>query len=107
MPDKLIIVDAVKSGGEPGAIYRFCPEDISSDDRALTSLHQMSLLENLWLMERFGRKPEEIVIIGIEPEDMGLGLELSPGLQRMMPRIIEVVLRELEVGNTRNPEKGE
>ena len=92
--DKLIVVDAVKAGGEPGAIYRFRPEDISLNNDVLTSLHQISLLENLWLTERFGQKPGEVVIIGVEPEDMSSGLELSTKLQQRIPRIIKVVLEE-------------
>jgi hydrogenase maturation protease len=105
--DKLIVVDAVQSGGEPGAIYRFCPEDVSLDDEILTSLHQISLLENLWLMERFRRKPKDVVIIGIEPEDMNSGLELSSKLQQRIPQIIKVVLEEIDLDHPDKPEKGE
>ena len=105
--DKLIIVDAVLGGDKPGTIYRFRPEDISLDDRILTSLHQISLLENLWLTERFGQKPEEIVIIGVEPEDMSWGLELSAKLQKRIPRIIKVALEEVVSDYPDNSEKGD
>ncbi len=105
--DKLIVVDAVQAGGEPGAIYRFRPEDIKTDDRVLTSLHQVSLLENLWMMERFGQKSEDVVIIGIEPKDMNWGLELSPKLQQRIPQIIKVVLEEVGLKHPDKPEKGE
>ena len=105
--DKLIVIDAVQARGEPGAIYRFRLEDVKLDDRILTSLHQISLLENLWLMERFSQKPKDVVIIGIEPEDMNLGLELSTKLQQQISRIIEVVLDEVELNHSDKPEKGE
>ena len=96
--DKLIVVDAVQAGGEPGAVYRFHREDIEVDDRLFTSLHQLSLLDNLWLMEKFGQKPKEVVIIGIEPEDMDCGLELSATLQERIPQIIDVVMNEIHSG---------
>ncbi len=99
--DKLIVVDAVRAGNEPGVIYRFRPEDIEQGGKVLTSLHQMSLLENLWLMERFSQKPGEVIIIGVEPEDMSLGLELSERLQERLPRIIEIVLEEIGITHTR------
>lgn len=105
--DKLIVVDAVQGGSKPGTIYRFRPEDIRLDNGMLTSLHQMSLLENLWLTERFGQKPKEVVIIGIEPEDMNLGLELSAKLQQRIPRILKVVLEEIGLKHPDKPEKGE
>jgi len=104
--DKLIVVDAVRTGGEPGEIYRFRPEDIKLGNRVLTSLHQISLLENLWLMERFSQKPGDVVIIGVEPEDMNWGLELSAKLQQRIPQIIRVVLEEAGSEYPRS-EKGE
>ncbi len=105
--DKLIVVDAVKARGEPGAIYRFHLKDIKVDDKMLTSLHQISLLENLRLMEEFGQKPKDVVIIGIEPEDMNWGLELSPNLQQRIPQIIKVVLEEIGLEHPAKPVKGE
>ena len=105
--DKLIIVDAVRGGGEIGEIYRFHPEDIELDSEVLTSLHQVSLLENLWLMERFGEIPKDIVIIGIEPKDTNWGLELSAELQQQLPQIVKVVLKEAGLEHPDKVEKGE
>jgi hydrogenase maturation protease len=105
--DRLIVVDAVKTGGEPGAIYRFRPEDVETEGEVLTSLHQISLLENLWLMDKFSRRPKDVVIIGVEPEDMNWGLELSPRLQERVPQIIRTVLKEVSPDYPDRPEKGE
>ena len=105
--DKLIVVDAVQTGGEAGAIYRFHPEDIDLDEVTITSLHQISLLENLWLLERFGDGPKDVVIIGVEPEDISLGLELSGKLQQRIPQIVTTVIEEINSTNPGKPEKGE
>lgn len=93
--DKLVIVDAVKGGCEPGAIYRFTPEHIVNEKGIVTSIHQMGILENLSLMELTGRKPGETVIIGVEPFELGPGLELSHELNELVPKIIETVLGEI------------
>ena len=42
-----------------------------------------------------GAKPEEIVFIGIEPENMNEGLELSDFIAKRIPAIIDLVLKEL------------
>ena len=105
--DKLVVVDAVKGGSEPGAIYRFRPKDIRLENGIPTSLHQINLLENLWLMERFSHKPDDVVIIGIEPENMDWGLELSATLQKQIPRITQVVMEEVRTESPDKPEKGE
>jgi hydrogenase maturation protease len=95
--DRTIIVDAAKAGGEPGAIYRFKPEDLVSEKRTLASAHEMGIIENLKLMGLSGNEPSEVVIIGIEPEDTGWGTELSPVLEKRLKTIVKVVLREIDV----------
>jgi len=93
--DKLIIIDAVRGGCEPGTIYRFTPQQIVADRGLITSVHQMGILENLSLIELVGSKPGETIIIGVEPKELEPGLELSPELQKGMPKIIQTVLEEI------------
>jgi hydrogenase maturation protease len=100
--DKLVIVDAAKGGGMPGQIYRFHLEDISLEQKPLLSLHDMSLLDSLVLM-KIWHDAGEAVIIGVEPKELGWGLELSPEVEEKMPQIIDAVLSEV---NNTNP-KGE
>ena len=96
--DKMIIIDAAKAGGEPGAVYRFQPEDLAGGKGTLTSAHEMGVVENLKLMALTGNEPREIVIIGIEPKAIDWGTELSPELQAKLPEIVKVVLREIGLG---------
>ena len=100
--DKLIIVDAVKGGGVPGQIYRFRPEDVTLEQKPLLSLHDMSFVDDLKLM-RLWHNIGEAVIIGIEPRDIGWGLELSAELREKMPQIVDTILKEL---NNTNSEGG-
>jgi hydrogenase maturation protease len=92
--DKLVIVDAVRGGGTPGQIYRFHPEDMTLEQKPLLSLHDMSLVDSLKLMQLW-HNIDEAVIIGVEPKEINWGLELSPELQEKMPQIIETILAEL------------
>jgi hydrogenase maturation protease len=92
--DKLIIVDAVKGGGTPGQIYRFHLENITLEQKPFLSLHDMGLVDNLMLM-KLRHSMAETVIIGVEPREIGWGLELSPELQKKMPQIIDAILAEL------------
>ena len=93
--DRLIVVDAVNGGGEPGTIYRFRPNDIELEGEGILSMHQIGLLEDLEMMECTGDRPKETVIIGVEPKEMGLGLELSLELEQKIPQIIKLVLEEI------------
>jgi len=93
--DKLIVVDAVKGGGIPGQVYRFHLEDIALEEKPFLSLHDISLVDSLLLMRRL-YNIGKITIIGIEPKEIEWGLELSPELQEKLPRIVEIILAELD-----------
>jgi hydrogenase maturation protease len=95
--DKLIIIDAAKAGGKPGTIYRFQPQDLAAEKGNLVSTHELGVEQNLKLMALMRSEPSEIVIIGVEPKEIGWGTELSPELQPAIPKIVEVVLKEIDV----------
>jgi hydrogenase maturation protease len=60
-----------------------------------TSVHQVGILEVIHLSELVGRTPET-TIIGVEPKSLAMGLELSPEVAEKLPKVIEVVLEEVE-----------
>jgi hydrogenase maturation protease len=93
--DKLIIIDAARAGGEPGAIYRFRPEDLAAEKGVLTSAHELGVVQNLSLMSLLGNQPAETIIIGIEPKEIEAGLELSAELRQKLPDIVKIVLKEI------------
>ncbi|MFP3879816.1 MAG: HyaD/HybD family hydrogenase maturation endopeptidase [Dehalococcoidia bacterium] len=94
--DKLIIIDAAKAGGQPGTIHRFRPQDLSTDNMGAISAHELGIEQNLTLMAMEGKKPSEVVIIGIEPKEIDWGTDLSPELQSAIPEIVEVLLKEID-----------
>ena len=94
--DKLIIVDAVKTGDRPGTIYRFSSEDIDLDSTLPISIHDMGVLDSLRTMALFNRQPKSTVVIGIEPRTIDFGLELSPEIEDKLPGMIELILKEIE-----------
>lgn len=95
---KVIIIDAVQGGEEPGTLYRFTPEDIRANRPVSTSLHQVGLLETLSTLELSGNPPQDITIFGIEPENIDWSLELSPEIAAVIPRVIELVLDDIRTG---------
>ncbi len=99
--DKLVIIDAVKGGNEPGTIYRFHPQDVPLEAPQALSAHDLGVEQSLKLMALAGSQPREVVIIGVEPAEIDWGTELSAGLQNKMPEIVNIVLRE--IGAAREP----
>jgi hydrogenase maturation protease len=94
--DRLIVVDAVKGDALPGTVYRFDIEDVRSCPSGFkTSVHQIGILEVIDLSGLIGKTPRT-TIIGIEPKSLAMSLELSPEIKAQVPKIIELILEELE-----------
>ena len=90
---KLIAIDAMKAGGAPGTIYKCRPEDLLPEEKGPISLHEIGLLESLNMAQKMGMKIDT-VIIGVEPEILDWGMELTEAVKNKIPLIIEAVLKE-------------
>ena len=94
---KLVLIDAAEMDLEPGAVVRFAPEDVRFQSRDLKfSTHDVTLPEVLTLARALNRCPSEVVIIGIQPKEISWGTELTPELRAAVPRVVELVLKEIE-----------
>jgi len=94
--DRLIVIDAVRGGEEPGSIYRFDINEIKNVPTGFkTSVHQVGILEVINLSELIGKTPHATVI-GVEPKSLEMSMELSPEVKAKVPRVIELVLDELK-----------
>jgi len=89
--EKVVIVDAVQGGEEPGSIYRIPGEALAGDHRGGMSCHDIGIGEVLGLKWRGG---PEVVVIGVEPAEIEWRLELSPPIQARLDRILDVVVEE-------------
>jgi hydrogenase maturation protease len=93
--EKIIIIDAVNGGDRPGTIYRLRRKDIEMrENRCLSSLHDIDLPHVLHMADLMGEHIDP-VIIGVEPKDMSVGLELSPEIEAQIPKVIDLVLKEI------------
>jgi hydrogenase maturation protease len=94
--ERVIIIDAVQGGEEPGTVYRLTRKDIDmGKTRLLSSLHEIDLPYVLNVAALMGKHIEP-VIIGVEPKDISVGLELSPEIEAKIPEVIEMVMKEID-----------
>jgi len=94
--DRMILIDAVKGGGQPGSIYRFEIEDCPPyPDLFKTSVHQISILEVINLSSLIGSTPHT-TIIGVEPACLEMGMQLSPHVEAKIPKVIQMIQAEVE-----------
>jgi len=94
--DFLIIVDAVNAKAEPGALFRFHPDDIQVfPEKYEVSFHQIGIVEVLTMANVLGKAPQTL-IFGVQPKSLAWGMDISPEIEALFPRLAEFVLREID-----------
>lgn len=92
---RVIVIDAVRANGKPGTVLRLTDADLAGSAAAAVSLHEVGLLEAILMARQLGCPPREIVIFGVIPKDMGPGLDLTPEVAAVVPKVADLVLAEL------------
>jgi hydrogenase maturation protease len=90
----ILIIDAVKTGSQPGAIVRI--ENPPAFFQKKISPHQIGLADVLGLAAITDNLPRNITLFGIEPKQLSTGLDLSPEVARNLSRLVDMVVAELK-----------
>lgn len=97
--DAAIVVDTVRGHGgadPPGTIRLYRRDEVMAlPDSPRTSPHDPDLRQALLTAGPAGRAPAEVLLIGVEPERMELGTELSRPVRESLPLVESVVVAEL------------
>ena len=94
--NKLLVIDAISGDKSPGTIYKFKNEEIPLNIMEKISLHEVNFADILNLAQLRGSYPEEIVIIGIEPETLEMQATLSETVRRKIPLLLSEVINQLK-----------
>jgi len=104
--DHVIVCDAIRSDAQPGSVQRIDGDRLAGFFATRISPHQLGLSEVLANLELLGERPKRLTIIGVVPEALGLGTELSAAGRRGMEQSIDFILEDLAalgVRPTREP----
>lgn len=92
--ERIVAIDAMQAGGAPGTVYLIAPEDVAADAQQL-SIHQLNLIGALRFLPE-GKRAKRIRIIGVEPERIEFGMELSATVSAALPQVEAAVLNMLD-----------
>lgn len=93
--DLLLILDAVRSGKAPGSVVKLAGEEVPKFFTQKLSPHQVGIADVLATLAMADESPKETVVIGVEPADLGMGMELSPAVAAAVPQVLDHVTGEL------------
>ena len=94
--EKNVVVDAARMGLEPGAAVGFRPHEvrlkINSDH---LPMHGFGLAEAFDLAAQLDKMPDDVLIVGVEPERVEINQGLSDVVKEAVPRIISIIQAEV------------
>lgn len=92
----VVLVDAIAADQDAGSFVRLEGEEVAPAVRHRLSVHQIGvadLLDSLRLIDAF---PRRIVLLGLVPQTLALGLERSEPVERRMPYLHERIVEEVQ-----------
>ena len=96
---KLLLVDAINGGDAPGTVYEFPHEEMNSYFTETISVHEVGMQDILRIRALQEDPLEDAVVIGVEPENLELGLDLSETTQVVVKDVKERILAVLASWN--------
>lgn len=92
---KVIIIDAVEMKLTPGTIKVFTPvEAVMNINSDALSTHGFGIAELIKLAKELDISPE-LIIVGVQPEDVGYGEKLTAPVSSVRDNLIKLVLNQL------------
>lgn len=92
---RLILVDAIEIGREPGAWTRLTGEELPIALETKLSPHQMGVKDLLAVSHLTGHIPAEMILYGIQPKSIEMDTELTPEVAASVDAVLTALLDEL------------
>jgi hydrogenase maturation protease len=93
-----IVIDAVISGSEPGALHRYEASDEAVPDRVFhSSTHAFGVGETIELARTLRKLPKRLIVYGIEGQTFESSDELSAPVAAAIGRAVDAVLADVEL----------
>ena len=89
-----ILVDAVSAEAPAGSLVRLTGDDVAPAVRHRLSPHQIGVADLLDGARLHDSTPERLVLLGLVPETIGLGIERTAAVQKRLPRLVEEIVAE-------------
>ncbi len=94
--DKVLIVDAVDFKREPGHIGIIENDDIPSVLNTKLSVHHIGLSDVLFAAKLMDIVPLEICLVGIQPESLDIGLDMTDKISEKLDVLVEMIIKKLK-----------
>ncbi len=102
----IVFVDAADFDGKPGDIRVFREDGIQKERNTPLSVHHVGLHDLVSLLALENPFRPEIVVVGIKPKDLRVGLEISSEVEEAIPCAVMKIRAEVERLTSGSKKKG-
>lgn len=95
--EKAILVDAIRTDDPPGSHVRLDGDDVGPAVASRLSSHQIGVADLLDAARWRGRLPDVLVLLGLVPQTLELGLGRSPRVEAHLPELVQRIVEEARV----------
>lgn len=92
--DRLVIIDAVETGGPPGTLIRLAGDRVPAYMALKVSPHEITLPDFLAAAKLRDLYPKEVVIWGMQPGSLEVSVDLSPAVEEKLGVLVDHVIGE-------------
>ena len=94
--ENLLLIDAVLMNKEPGTLKRMADDEVPSYMSFKMSPHHIGIPDMLFAAKLKGLYPPNVVLWGVQPGLVEIGLELSPPVAAQVEPLLGHILQELQ-----------
>ena len=93
---KLLIIDSIDGGAEPGKTFHLKNEEISKHFTQKISAHEIGIQDILTMLEITGKKIPCVELLGVQPYSLEAGTELTEPMKKLVPIFAEQAMKILK-----------
>ncbi len=95
--ENLLLIDAVLMNKEPGTLKRMADDEVPSYMSFKMSPHHIGIPDMLFAAKLKGLYPPNVVLWGVQPGVVEIGLDLSPPVAAQVEPLLGHILEELQL----------
>jgi hydrogenase maturation protease len=92
--ERVILVDAIADDAPAGSLVRLTGDDVAPAMAERLSVHQVGVADLLDGARWRDRMPPTLVLLGIVPQTVELGLARSASVEKRVPELVERIVEE-------------
>nr|WP_320145427.1 HyaD/HybD family hydrogenase maturation endopeptidase [uncultured Anaeromusa sp.] len=92
---RLLLLDAVQGDQKPGTLYCLRDSEVEAHLSGALSVHDLGLKDVLAVLKLLEAPVEEVVLLGVQPQTLAVGMELSEPVSEALTALIQAACTQV------------